>query len=93
MLSITTAIGVATAINSINQLQIERRVSMLAGNYPENPFDIVKELKYDNQKVTVFKDGSTMLCGTLTNDESYAVYLSFEDLQRLALEARLGKVQ
>lgn len=92
MLSITTAIGVATAINSINQLQIERRVSMLAQDSLRNS-DIVKELKYNHQEVVVFKDGSTMLCGTLTNDESYAVYLSFEDLQRLALEARLGKTQ
>ena len=97
MFDASTGIAWGLALSSIyhtneQMKRNKRRVNMLAQD-SINTLDVVEQLEYNYQKVHVFKDGSTMLCGTLTDDAGYAVYLSFEDLQRLALEARLGKVQ
>ena len=60
--------------------------SMLARQSAGEPFKVATRAEYTWCSVTVYKDGSVRLY-----NKDNLITLSFEDLQRLALEARIGK--
>lgn len=63
---------------------------MLANRSPQTPFNTAYETEYEGVLVRTYKDGSVRLSNLNFKDTTT---LSFEDLQRLALEARLRKTQ